>query len=127
MMTDMEKYFDKTTFTGLVLLLPSTMIIISILLRAVDSELFYEALFTIKKTLNPYIVMNVCSLVSLLICFADIIFINAKKADTKENELLVYRKSFLNLTVMTVNISYIIFIYLYHDLQKLGNIPVGRN
>lgn len=126
-MTDMEKYFDKTTFTGLVLLLPSTLIIISILLRAVESELFYEALFTIKKTLNPYIVMNVCSLVSLLICFADIIVINAKKADTKENELLVYRKSFLNLTIMTVNISYIIFIYLYHDLQKLGNIPVGRN
>lgn len=126
-MTDMEKYFDKAAFTGLVLLLPSTMIIISILLRAVDSELIYEALFTIKKTLNPYVVMNVSSLVSLLICFADIIFINAKKADTKENELLVYRKSFLNLTIMTVNISYIIFIYLYHDLQKLGNIPVGRN
>ncbi|MBN8586597.1 MAG: hypothetical protein J0M37_16030 [Ignavibacteria bacterium] len=123
----MEKYFDKTTFTGLVLLLPSTMIIISILLRAVESELFYEALFTIKKTLNPYVVMNVCSLVSLLICFADIIFINSKKADTKELELLVYRKSFLNLTIITVNISYIIFIYLYHDLQKLGNIPVGRN
>lgn len=126
-MTDMEKYFDKTTFTGLVLLLPSTMIIISILLRAVESELFYEALFSIKKTLNPYIVMNVSSLISLLICFADIIFINSKKADTKEHELLVYRKSFLNLTVITVNISYIIFIYLYHDLQKLGNIPVGRN
>ena len=126
-MTDMEKYFDKTTFTGLVLLLPSTMIIISILLRAVESELFYEALFTIKKTLNPYVVMNVSSLVSLLICFADIIYINSKKADTKEHELLVYRKSFLNLTVITVNISYIIFIYLYHDLQKLGNIPVGRN
>jgi len=103
------------------------MIIISILLRAVESELFYEALFSIKKTLNPYIVMNVSSLISLLICFADIIFINAKKADTNENELLVYRKSFLNLTIMTVNISYIIFIYLYHDLQKLGNIPVGRN
>lgn len=126
-MTDMEKYFDKTTFTGLVLLLPSTLIIISILLRAVESDLFYEALFTIKKTLNPYVVMNVSSLVSLLICFADIIFINSKTADTKEHELLVYRKSFLNLTVMTVNISYIIFIYLYHDLQKLGNIPVGRN
>ena len=126
-MTDMEKYFDKTTITGLVLLLPSTMIIISILLRAVETELFYEALFTIKKTLNPYIVMNVCSLISLLICFADIIYINSKKADTKEHELLVYRKSFLNLTIMTVNISYIIFIYLYHDLQKLGNIPVGRN
>ena len=126
-MTDMEKYFDKTTFTGLVLLLPSTVIIISILLRAVESDLFYEALFTIKKTLNPYVVMNVSSLVSLLICFADIIYINSKKADTKEHELLVYRKSFLNLTIMTVNISYIIFIYLYHDLQKLGNIPVGRN
>lgn len=126
-MTDMEKYFDKTTITGLVLLLPSTMIIISILLRAVETELFYEALFIIKKTLNPYVVMNVSSLVSLLICFADIIYINSKKADTKEHELLVYRKSFLNLTIMTVNISYIIFIYLYHDLQKLGNIPVGRN
>lgn len=126
-MTDMEKYFDKTTFTGLVLLLPSTVIIISILLRAIESDLFYEALFTIKKTLNPFVVMNVSSLISLLICFADIIFINSKKADTKEHELLVYRKSFLNLTVITVNISYIIFIYLYHDLQKLGNIPVGRN
>ena len=126
-MSDIEKYFDKFSFAGLALLMPSTVILISILLRAVDSEILYRALFEIKKTLNPYIVMNIASLLSLVICFSDIIRINGTKVSGRDEELFVYRKSFLNLSIMLINMSYISFIYLYHDLEKLGNIPVGRN
>ena len=126
-MSNIEKYFDKPTFLGLVLILPSTIVIASILLRAVESDLLYRALYDIKKSVNPYIVMNITALLSLLICFIDIIRINARKVSGREEECIIYRKSFVNLAIIFINISYILFIYLYHDLEKLGNIPVGRN
>jgi len=126
-MSDIEKYFDKPTFLGLVLILPSTIVLASILLRAVESDLLYRALYDIKRSVNPYIVMNITALLSLLICFTDIIRINAQKVSGREEECIIYRKSFVNLSIIFVNISYILLIYLYHDLEKLGNIPVGRN
>ncbi|MBE2226051.1 MAG: hypothetical protein IAE93_01860 [Ignavibacteria bacterium] len=126
-MRNIENYFDKPTFVGLVLILPSTIVLISILLRAVDSDVLYRALFDIKRSVNPYILMNIASLLSLLICFGDILRCNAKKPADRYEELIVYRKSFLNLSIIFINVSYLSFIYLYHDLEKLGNIPVGRN
>jgi hypothetical protein len=126
-MSDIDKYFDKPTFTGLVLLLPSTIILVSILLRAVDSDLLYRALYDIKRNLNPYMVMNIASLLSLLICFGHIIYLNSSKTDSLHEVTFIQRKSLLNVAIMTINISYISFIYLCHDLEKLGNIPVGRN
>jgi hypothetical protein len=126
-MSNIEKYFDKPTILGLVLILPSTIVLASILLRAVDSDLLYRALYDIKRYVNPYIAMNIAALLSLLICFTDIIKINAKQVSAMEEERIIYRKSFVNLVIIFINISYILVIYLYHDLQKLGNIPVGRN
>lgn len=126
-MNEAGKYFDRSVFAGLALVLPSTIVLISILLRAADSEILYRPLFDIKKTVNPYIVMNIASLLSLLICFGDIFRCNAKKPSGRDEETFLYRKSFLNLFIMFIDLSYILFIYLYHDLEKLGNIPVGRN
>jgi len=126
-MMDIDRYFDKPTFLGLVLILPSTIVLASILLRVVESDLLYRALYDIKKSVNPYIVLNITSLLSLLICFSDIIRINAQKVSGREEECIIYRKSFVNLAIIFINISYISFIYLYHDLVKLGSIPVGRN
>jgi len=126
-MSDIEKYFDKYVFTGLALILPSTIILVSIILRAVDSDLLYRALYDIKRDLNPYIVMNIASLLSLLICFGDIIYLNSLKSESLHEIIFIQKKSLLNVAIMTVNISYISFIYIYHDLEKLGNIPVGRN
>ena len=126
-MSDIEKYFDKYVFAGLALVLPSTIVLISILLRAVDSDLLYRALYDIKKALNPYMIMNIASLLSLLICFGDILRCNAKKPASLHEEKFLYRKSFLNLSIIFINVCYISIIYLYHDLEKLGNIPVGRN
>lgn len=126
-MSDIEKYFDKPAFAGLALLLPSTILLVSILLRAVDSDLLYRALYDIKRNLNPYMVMNIASLLSLLICFGDILRCNAKNPADRFEEIFFYRKSSLNLSIIFINVCYISFIYLYHDLEKLGNIPVGRN
>ena len=126
-MSDIEKYFDKYVFAGLALVLPSTIVLISILLRAIDSELLYRALYEIKRSVNPYILMNIASLLSFLICFGDILRCNAKKPAGLHEEIFIYRKSFLNLSIILINVSYISFIYLYYDLEKLGNIPVGRN
>ncbi len=126
-MFSVDKYFDRSTFAGLVFLMPSTIVIISILLRAVDSEILIRALFDVKRIFNPYIFMNIASLLSLLVCFTDIIRINGKKVSSGAEELFIYRKSFLNLSIIFVSVSYILFIYLYYDLEKLGNIPVGRN
>lgn len=126
-MSNIEKYFDKPIFLGLALLLPSTIILASILLRAVESDIVYRALYDIKKWVNPYMVMNIAALLSLLVCFGDIIRINAKQVSGREEERVIYSKSFMNLAIILINISYISFIYLYHDLVKLGSIPVGRN
>ncbi len=122
-----DKYFDKFSFAGLVLLLPSTIIIISILLRAVIPVILIETLFDMIRIINPHIVMNIASTISLIICFADIIKINHKNFSDKYEERFVYQKSFLDVALIFVNSSYIILIYLYYDLVKLGNIPVGRN
>ncbi len=126
-MRDADKYFDKFTFTGLVLLLPATIILLSILLRAVHSETLYYALFVMKKTVNPYTIMNSASLLSLIICFADILKINSKKINDNREEIIFYNKSLLNVSVIFINISYIVMVYFYHEFEKLGNIPVGRN
>ncbi len=126
-MSDIEKYFDKYVFAGLALVLPSTIVLISILLRAIDSDLLYRALYDIKRSVNPYVLMNIASLLSFLICFGDILRCNAKKPAGLHEEIFIYRKSFLNLSIILINVSYISFIYLYYDLEKLGNIPVGRN
>lgn len=121
-----DKYFDKPVFTALALLLPSTVILLSILLRAVSSEALYYALFIMKKTLNPYAVMNITSLAAFIICFADIIRINSMKAKDKDDEKIIYNKSFFEISLITINICYISIIYLYHEFEKLGNIPIGR-
>ena len=126
-MSDIEKYFDRYVFAGLALVLPSTIVLISILLRAVDSDILYRALYDIKRSVNPYVLMNIASLLSFLICFGDILRCNAKKPAGLHEEIFLYRKSFLNLSIILINVSYISFIYLYYDLEKLGNIPVGRN
>ena len=126
-MSDIEKYFDKYVFAGLALVLPSTIVLISILLRAIDSDLLYRVLYDIKRSVNPYVLMNIASLLSFLICFGDILRCNAKKPAGLHEEIFIYRKSFLNLSTLLINVSYISFIYLYHDLVKFGNIPVGRN
>ncbi len=121
------EYFDKVTFSGLVLIMPSTIIVLSILLRALNSEALFGGLFDIKEILNPYTVMNVASLLSLIICFTDIVRINSKTTNGSIEERFIYQKSFLDLAIIFVNICYIIFIYLYYDLIKFGNIPVGRD
>lgn len=126
-MSNIDKYPDKPAFAGLILIMPATIVLLSIMLRAVDSELLYRALFDIKKFINPYIVMNITSLLSLVICFGVILHINSRRAKSSDEELFIIRKSFLNLSLIFVNVCYIIFIYVYHDLEKLGNIPVGRD
>ncbi|HRJ85239.1 MAG TPA: hypothetical protein PK753_06170 [Ignavibacteria bacterium] len=126
-MRDIENYFDKPTFVGLVLILPSTIVLASILLRAFESDLLYRVLYDIKRSVNPFIVMNITALLSLLICFSNIIRINAQKVSGSEEERIIYSKSFVNIAVIFINISYILIIYFCHDLEKLGNIPVGRN
>lgn len=126
-MRSIDKYFDKHTFAVLVLIMPSTIVIISILLKAIDSEILFRGLYDIKRTLNPYFVMNAASLLSFVICFTDIIRINCKKISCRDEEMFIYRKSFLNVSMIFINVCYILFIYMYYDLEKLGNIPVGRN
>ncbi|MEO8512500.1 MAG: hypothetical protein ABI543_02965 [Ignavibacteria bacterium] len=126
-MPEADRYFDKFSIAGLVLLLPVTVILLSILLRGINSEILFYALFQIKNVVNPYVVMNIASLFSFVICITDIIRINHKEFNNKFEERFVYQKSFLNTALVFVNSSYIIIIYLYYDLVKLGNIPVGRN
>ena len=126
-MTNIDKYFDKSTFTSMAFILPSTLIIISILLRAFDTDGFYRLLFDNQHKLSINFILNISAVLSLVISFGNIIYLNTLKTGVIEEILFIQRKSLFNTAIMFVNISYVSFIYLYRDLEKLGNIPVGRN
>lgn len=126
-MKNIDKYFDKFTFASLALILPATLMIISILLRAFDADWFYRLLFDNKNKLNTNFILNFSAVLSLVISFGNIVYLNTIKTGAVEEILFIQKKSIYNTAVMFVNISYVSFIYLYLDLEKLGNIPVGRN
>ncbi len=126
-MKNIDKYFDKFTFASLALILPATLMIISILLRAFDADGFYRLLFDNKNKLNTNFILNFSAVLSLVISFGNIVYLNTLKTGAVEEILFIQKKSIYNTAVMFVNISYVSFIYLYLDLEKLGNIPVGRN
>lgn len=126
-MKNIDKYFDKFTFASLALILPATLMIISILLRAFDADGFYRLLFDNKNKLNTNFILNFSAVLSLVISFGNIVYLNTIKTGAVEEILFIQKKSIYNTAVMFVNISYVSFIYLYLDLEKLGNIPVGRN
>ena len=126
-MKNIDKYFDKSTFISMAFILPSTLIIISILLRAFDTDGFYRLLFDNKHKLSINFILNISAILSLVISFGNIIYLNTLKTGVIEEILFIQRKSLFNTAIMFVNISYVSFIYLYRDLEKLGNIPVGRN
>ena len=126
-MNTIDKYFDKVTFAGLMLVMPATIILISILLKIIDVHFLFNGIFYIKKAINPYLILNITSLLSLIICFSDILRINSRKSENISEEKIVYNKSFIDTAIIFINTAFVIFIYLYFDFVKFGSIPVGRN
>lgn len=126
-MSDIEKYFNKVIFTAFALILPATMYIILILLKLTIPG--------IKEQFNTFPVYNYdpglfvysASYISVFICFINIILLNLRKTGSITEVNLIYRKSLMNTTLIFLNASYGIFIFLYTELEKFGNIPVGRN
>lgn len=126
-MNEIDKYFDKPAFAGFALLLPSTFIMISLLLRAVDSDILFRTILEIKRSVNPFTFVYFASLLSVTVCFADIIKINSRQTDRSTEREFVYRKSFVNISIISVNAIYVFIIFIYREFEKLGNIPVGRD
>lgn len=126
-MKEIDRYLDKPAFAGFALLLPSTVILVSILLKAVDSDLLFRYILEIKSYVNLLTVVYFTSLLSVTVCFADIIMINFRQMDTTSEIQFVYGKSFVNISIITINAVYVFMIFLYREFEKLGNIPVGRD
>ncbi len=126
-MNDAEKYFGKFTITSLALIMPATIFIISIFSGSFYSGIYRYYTLMLVNNFNPVLWVQITSYLSILISFIDIIVINSVKKDSPFEINRIYRKSLMDVAIVFVNASYTIFIFLFSELDKLGNIPVGRN
>ena len=126
-MNDIEKYFSKFTIASLGLIMPSAIFTISIFSGIFIPDLHRVYSILMKLNYNPVLLVQITSYCSVLICFIDIIIINSAKKDSPVEINRIYRKSLMDVAVIFINASYTIFIFLFSELDKLGNIPVGRN
>ncbi len=126
-MNYIERYFDKPVFAGFALLLPSTFVLLSIFMSAAGSDFMISEISDIKRTLNLFTAAYFTSLISVSVCFADIIKINSRQTEISNEIDFIYRKSFVNISIISINAIYVFLIFMYRELEKFGNIPVGRN
>lgn len=126
-MNDVEKYFGKFTITSLALIMPAAIFVLSIFsgIFIPDLHRIYSILMKLKY--NPVLLVQITSYCSIFISFIDIIVINSVKKDSPFEINRIYRKSLMDVAIIFVNASYTIFIFLFSEFDKLGNIPVGRN
>lgn len=116
-------YFDSITYGGFAAVLPSTITIVSIFIVVVNSDL--SPLF---KEIENKVIPNaskaafLSSLLAVVLCFWEIVSLQVR-----QYSMFSYRKSLLNTLIIFIHCSYSLVIFLFLELSKLGNIPVGRN
>ncbi len=123
---DLQKYFDLYAVSGFVLLMPSTIIVFSFTLRIFGLPFLFEIAKDFDRSLHLLSFDYVCCLAAIIIGFIGIILVNTgRKNYCSQN--FVQAKSFFNLAIMSFSLMHSMFIFLYLELDKFGNIPVGRD
>ena len=122
-----DKYFNLPVIICLSLIIPSTVILLSIFFSVFNFNFLMFDLHDVIKYTDPYPVISICPFVSVVICFADIVYINIANTGDKLPAGFTENKSYMNTAIITVNLLYVLFIHFYTALDGLGNIPVGRN
>lgn len=123
---DLHKYFDLYAVSGLVLLMPSTIIVVSFTLRIFGNPILFEIAKGLHRSLHLFNYVYACCFVSMLISFIGIVFVNScRKHNCSQS--FIQTKSYFNLAIISFSLLYSMFIFLYLELDKFGNIPVGRD
>lgn len=121
--SSVNTYFDSITYGGLAAVLPSTITIVSIFIVVVNTDL--SPLF---KVLENKIIPKAAkaallsSLLAVIFCFWKIVTLQVR-----QYSMFSYRKCLINTLIIFIHCSYSLVIFLFLELNKLGNIPVGRN
>lgn len=117
-------YFDSVTYGALAAVLPATFIIVStfcIMVIAGDppGKIKIVESMIVPKTFKG---VFLSSLLGIIICFWDIV-----KFQLRQYSIFNYRKSLLNALMIFIHCFYSVIIFLFVELSKFGNIPVGKN
>ncbi|MBZ0202175.1 MAG: hypothetical protein K8I03_04080 [Ignavibacteria bacterium] len=122
----LQKYFDLYAVSGFVLLMPSTIIVISFTMRIFGIPYLFEIVKELHSSLHLFNYIYACCFVAILIGFIGIIYVNTgRKYNCCQN--FPQTKSYFNLAIISFSLMYSMFIFLYLELDKFGNIPVGRD
>lgn len=122
-----NKYFNFPAVFSLILIMPLSIISVSALLKIAGYPHSFEFLSKMGRPPYFFFPVYICSLIALITCFTDIIFINAGKESAGSEVSFTIRKSLFNLVIILVCLAYTAFIFLFVEFDRLWDIPIGRN
>ena len=124
MKNGIDKYFDSSSFVSLALVMPATIVIISFILREFKVNALFELFMKYQNSMYFFTIVMIMCAVSVMISFAGIISANLNY--NLSSSELVMNRSYFNLALLFFPYSYAIFIFFFLELEKFGNIPIGR-
>lgn len=122
-MNNLKTYIDKPALLAIALTLPLVYYISASLLEILGSKMLTDLLKASGWGDTLFLVMNVCVILSLMVCFSNLVYMNFSKIH--KNTPDIRAKSLFNLFIFAVNIGGVVFVYVY-ILATFPQIPVGQ-
>jgi hypothetical protein len=124
---ELEKYFNPRAFVALGLVMPAAMIIFTFFLGAINIHAPYEILISLQRSHYLFSIAILMCISSLFISFIDLLILNLPSKEKQLEPVFTLNKSYFNIALISFPYFYFIIIVLFLELEKFGNIPVGRN
>ncbi len=126
-MREIEKYFTPGVFAPLCLTVPATIIIVTFFLGAFNIHLPFEKVMNLQRTHNLVSWALFMCIASILLTFIDLIVLNYSASQKHFKPEFIMNKSYFNTALIAFPYFYFIILFFFIELDKFGNIPVGRN
>lgn len=120
-----SRYFDRIMFISLALVLPSVIIFNTAFWVMILTGDRPGELKIIENKIIPraFYITAACSLLAIFLDFTKIAALQVKVKNLNES----LRKSFFHICLIFINAAYTIVLYLYSELCKFSDFPVGRD
>mgnify|MGYP001171485125 FL=1 len=122
-----EFLFRKGTFAVLGLILPLTIMIFACFLKAAGINEPFQPIHYMGRSYQLSGLLILIVITSSGFLLYDIYHSMHRSFGNRVNSVFAARRAYFDLALVIVIIVYCLFILLFNDLDKLGNIPVGRD
>ncbi len=106
------------------LVMPATIVIISFILRVFNFNALFELFMKYQNSMYFFTIVMIMCAVSVIISFAGIISANLNYSLSSPQQVI--NKSYFKIVLLFFPYTYAIFIFFFLELEKFGNIPIGR-